>query len=75
MKKERRERVKEGRERERNDGRVLQKKKREEERTTEVFCVCGVFCRQKKRKKEQEKCFVSVMKLGIQVFFNLGLFY
>jgi hypothetical protein len=66
MKKERRERVKEGRERERETtGVYCKKKKREEERTTEVFCVCGVFCRQKKRKKEQEKCFVSVMKLGI----------
>jgi len=47
MKKERRERVKEG------GG----ERDRERERERETM---GVYCRKKERKKEQHKCFVSV---------------
>jgi hypothetical protein len=59
MKKERRERVKEGRERERNDGRVLQKKK--ERKKEQQKCFVSAACFADKRRGRKNKRSVSCL--------------
>jgi hypothetical protein len=59
MKKERRERVKEGRERERNDGRVLQEKK--ERKKEQQKCFVSAACFADKRRGRKNKRSVSCL--------------
>jgi hypothetical protein len=75
MKKERRERVNEGRERERNDGRVLQKKKRGRKNNRSVLCLRRVLQTKEEEERTREVFRVCYEIRNLGFFFNLGLFY